>query len=349
MKGYNKRYITLADFQSLASVRIPYTGFIKGEGYAYTGFGSIPPVHQQRVSPPNQVPYNQSFQQTTLSQYIDRSPEAQVRSLNLQPEDLVKILVTKRPAGGHTINMGHGHYAQVSAQSEIIRKITDTPSGLKYEIGYFDQSTGKRETTSGYLREMHLTFASTANQMPPLEKPGEINLSTSKALMEIPTKEQVAQQKTHWQSHGWIFTDPNGTAPMDATPYRAHKTYFFPDALSWISLIGGMARPRVNNRSTNFWARIGQFFGRVDDVGSLSSPREQYGVESEAILDTISSQDQASNKYKDWIRTPELEMISRRYIDPTGDSVLLVGKDSTLFAPVYKKDNILLRKKIPLK
>jgi len=41
-----------------------------------------------------------------------------------------------------------------------------------------------------------------------------------------------------------------------------------------------MARPRVNSRSTNFWARIGQFFDRVDDIGSLSSPSKSYGIDS---------------------------------------------------------------------
>ncbi len=286
MNGYNKQYITRADFQSLTSVRIPYTGFIKGEGYAYTAFGFIPPAHQQRVSAPNRVPYNLSYNQTTLTQYIDKSPEAQVRSLNIQPDDLVKLLVTKRPGGGYNINMGNGHYEQVSAESKLISTITDTPTGWKYEIGYFDKATGKGKTSSGLLREMHITFASTADQMPSLEIPGEINLSASKVLMELPTKEQVVQKRTFWQPYGWIFTDRNGTAPMDATPFRAHKTYILSDALLWISLIGSMSRPRANNRSTNFWAWFGKFFGKVEEVGSVSTGKEFYKSECNNKPDT---------------------------------------------------------------
>ncbi|GAO27660.1 hypothetical protein [Geofilum rubicundum] len=295
------------------------------------------------------MPYNQSYQQTTITQLVDTSPEAQVRSLHLQPDDLILLLVTKRPGCGNNLNLGNGRIEQLSADCELIREITDTPTGMKYKIGYINKATGKQATTSGYLRDMHITFASNTDQISPLEIPGEINLTASQVLLELPTQEKQARQQTSWQYYGWIFTDPNGTAPMDATPFRAHKTYILSDALSWISLIGSMSRPRANNRSTNFWAWFGQCLEKLGDMGSVSAPREAYGVESEAIPDTISSQNKESNKYKGWIRTPELEMISRRYIDPTGDSVLLVGKDSTLFAPVYKKDNILLRKKIQLK
>ncbi len=329
MNGYNKQYITRADFQSLTSVRIPYTGFIKGEGYAYTAFGFIPPAHQQRVSAPNRVPYNRSFNQTTLTQYIDKSPEAQARSLNIQPDDLVKLLVTKRPGGGYNINMGNGHYEQVSAESKLISTITDTPTGLKYEIGYFDKATGKGKTSGGLLREMHITFASTADQMPPLEIPGEINLSASKVLMELPTKEQVVQKRIFWLPYGWIFTDPNGTASSDATPFRAHKSYVLSDALLWISLIGSMSRPRANNRSTNFWAWFGKFFGKVEEVGSAVSPKEAYGVGSAKTPTHIAEKEYGKGNYSTWIKESpnmfyDLTRDSVLLIRPTGDSLLYI-------------------------
>jgi hypothetical protein len=129
MKSYNKRYISRADFHALQSLRIPYTGFVKGAGYAYTSFGFIPPAHQHRISAP---------------------------------------------------------------------------------------------------------------------------------------------------------TDPNGTASSDATPFRAHKTYILSDALSWISLIGSMSRPRTNSRSTNFWAWFSQGLEKLGDMGSAMAPREAYSNESQA-------------------------------------------------------------------
>jgi hypothetical protein len=165
MKSYNKRYISRADFHALQSLRIPYTGFVKGLGYAYTSFGFIPPAHQHRVSAPNRVPYNQNYQQTTITQLVNSSPEAQVRSLHLQPEDLIQLLVTKQPGGGHNIHLGNGRVVQLSADCEIIREINDTTTGMKYKIGYINKATGKQETTSGYLRDMHITFANTFGQM----------------------------------------------------------------------------------------------------------------------------------------------------------------------------------------
>ncbi|GAO31490.1 hypothetical protein [Geofilum rubicundum] len=282
MKSYNQRYISRADFHALQSLRIPYTGFVKGVGYAYTSFGFIPPAHQHRVSAPTRVPYNQSYQQTTITQLVDTSPEAQVRSLHLQPDDLIQLLVTKRPGGGHNLNLGNGRIEQLSADCQIIREITDTPTGMKYKIGYINKATGQEETTSGYLRDMHITFTNTTNQIAPLEIPGEINLTASQVLMQLPTQEKQARQQTSWQYYGWIFTDPNGTAPMDATPFRAHKTYILSDALSWISLIGSMSRPRSNNRSTNFWAWFGQCLEKLGDMGNASAPREAYSNESQA-------------------------------------------------------------------
>lgn len=134
---------------------------------------------------------------------------------------------------------------------------------------------------------------------------------------------------------------------MDGTPYRAHKTYFFTDALSWISLIGGMARPRVNSRSTNFWARIGQFFGRVDDIGSAVSPREQYGVESTPLPDFNLSEIIDTTKYRNWImESPSF------FIDPTRDSVLIIRPtgEQWLYAPFYKENGkVITRKRIPSK
>ncbi|WP_062128607.1 hypothetical protein [Geofilum rubicundum] len=73
MKSYNKRYISRADFHALQSLRIPYTDFVKGVGYAYTSFGFIPPAHQHRVSALTRVPYTQSYQQTTITQLVDTS------------------------------------------------------------------------------------------------------------------------------------------------------------------------------------------------------------------------------------------------------------------------------------
>jgi hypothetical protein len=101
--------------------------------------------------------------------------------------------------------------------------------------------------------------------------------------MELPTQKKQARQQTSWQPYGWIFTDPNGTASDDATPFRAHKTYILSDALSWISLIGSMSRPRTNNRSTNFWAWFGQCLEKLGDMGSAMAPREAYGVDADGF------------------------------------------------------------------
>jgi hypothetical protein len=281
MKSYNKRYISRADFHALQSLRIPYTGFVKGVGYAYTSFGFMPPAHQHRVSAPARVPYNQSYQQTTITQLVDSSPEAQVRSLHLQPDDLIQMLVTKRPGGGHNLHLGNGRIVQLSPDCELLREITDTPTGMKYKIGYINKATGKQETTSGYLRDMQITFANTTSQIAPLEIPGEINLTASQVLLELPTQEKQARQETFWLPYGWIFTDPNGAAPMDATPFRAHKIFILSDALSWISLIGSKTRNCANSRSTNFWAWFSQGLEKLGDMGSAMAPREAYGVESE--------------------------------------------------------------------
>ena len=115
---------------------------------------------------------------------------------------------------------GHKCFLRIS---QLIRKITDTPHGLKYEIGYIDKTTRKGETTSGLLREIHITFAHTAEQIAPLEIPGEINLTASKIIIDLP-------------------------------------------------------------RSTNFWGCFGKGIDKLGDMGSVSSPREAYGVESETIF-----------------------------------------------------------------
>ncbi len=39
----------------------------------------------------------------------------------------------------------------------------------------------------------------------------------------------------------------------------------------------------TQNRSTQFWVWIGQTIEKLGDMGSVSSPREQYGAESEKI------------------------------------------------------------------
>jgi hypothetical protein len=128
---------------------------------------------------------------------------------------------------------------------------------------------------------MGVRIKQNVQQITPLEIPGEINLTASQVLLELPTQEKQARQKTFWQPYGWIFTDPNGAAPMDATPFRAHKIFILSDALSWISLIGSKTRNCANSRSTNFWAWFSQGLEKLGDMGSAMAPREAYGVESE--------------------------------------------------------------------
>ncbi|GAO27888.1 hypothetical protein JCM15548_14754 [Geofilum rubicundum JCM 15548] len=128
---------------------------------------------------------------------------------------------------------------------------------------------------------------------------------------------------------------------MDATPFRAHKTYILSDALSWISLVGSMARPRANNRSTNFWAWFGQCLEKLGDMGSAMAPREAYGEESEKTPTHIAEKEYGIGAYSTWIKESpnmfyDLTRDSVLLIRPTGDSVLYVGATQNPHGVRYK-------------
>src|SRR5690554_7095362 len=83
MPRFNNRFIDAETYAFFKKIRMPYTGFVKGKGYAYTHANTVFPAHQCAVTPPTMVPYNQAHCQTVLFQYMNTSPDADRKSTRL--------------------------------------------------------------------------------------------------------------------------------------------------------------------------------------------------------------------------------------------------------------------------
>ena len=281
MPRFNNRFIDAETYAFFKKIRMPYTGFVKGKGYAYTHANTVFPAHQCAVTPPTMVPYNQAHCQTVLFQYMNTSPEAIARSYNLSKEDLVRTVVRRRPGGGLTVNWGNGSFKQFEVGTVMNARIHETNGRLAFEI-VFKPLDGKTEKLTGFVSDMPRVFGKHSSDMP-LDIPGEHNFSTSDVAAslfdeKLPADKAAVKTRTPYtQSFGYIFTDPSGTAAPDASPFRARHTAEFPDALSWFALFGSYGRPWANSRGTNFWGNFGKSIEKLSEVGESVKPEEVYG------------------------------------------------------------------------
>ncbi|HHU57586.1 MAG TPA: hypothetical protein GXZ39_04760 [Bacteroidales bacterium] len=281
MPRFNNRFIDAETYAFFKKIRMPYTGFVKGKGYAYTHANTVFPAHQCAVTPPTMVPYNQAHCQTVLFQYMNTSPDAIARSYNLSKEDLVRTVVRRRPGGGLTVNWGNGSFKQFEVGTVMNARIHETNGRLAFEI-VFKPLDGKTEKLTGFVSDMPRVFGKHSSDMP-LDIPGEHNFSTSDVAAslfdeKLPADKAAVKTRTPYtQSFGYIFTDPSGTAAPDASPFRARHTAEFPDALSWFALFGSYGRPWANSRGTNFWGNFGKSIEKLSEVGESVKPEEVYG------------------------------------------------------------------------
>lgn len=281
MPRFNNRFIDAETYAFFKRIRMPYTGFVKGKGYAYTHANTVFPAHQCAVTPPTMVPYNQAHCQTVLFQYMNTSPDAIARSYNLSKEDLVRTVVRRRPGGGLTVNWGNGSFKQFEVGTVMNARIHETNGRLAFEI-VFKPLDGKTEKLTGFVSDMPRVFGKHSSDMP-LDIPGEHNFSTSDVAASLfdeklpADKAAVKTRSSYTQSFGYIFTDPSGTAAPDASPFRARHTAEFPDALSWFALFGSYGRPWANSRGTNFWGNFGKSIEKLSEVGESVKPEEVYG------------------------------------------------------------------------
>lgn len=104
MGNYNKSIISFADFQTLQSWKIPYTGFVKGVGYTYPEYFPVEIPRDFSVGNPT---WGELICKPFSFQVIDSSPEAVFRSMNYTTEEIIDKIKTVNGDGTVTFTIGN--------------------------------------------------------------------------------------------------------------------------------------------------------------------------------------------------------------------------------------------------
>jgi hypothetical protein len=127
--------ISKEQYEYCLTNNIPYTGYIKGVGYASLIYGNILPPTYGLFNPPGRMSsYNDTFCMPFYSAVIESSPYLIAKSYDINTEDVVQALTTISK-GYISVYLGKGQGVTVPVdESTVIINLTDTGSELFIEV-----------------------------------------------------------------------------------------------------------------------------------------------------------------------------------------------------------------------
>lgn len=165
---YNDKSIPLGLYQFYLMAGIPYEGFVTGYGYAYSQSKMVIQV----PSGSNYELQGASLFTKTTIRMLDKSAEAKMRSLNLKAEDFAAHLITERPDGSISVNMGNGEILTLPKHGASIKtEITEHKDGLMFQISASNSALQKTYSRSCKLRDFQIVFSPRLNENRTLSMP----------------------------------------------------------------------------------------------------------------------------------------------------------------------------------